>query len=278
MRERRGRTEVAIADESEDPASACARDVLELLAATGVAGATVADVVAGTGRNRSVVSRLVADLAELGLVVRDPRTRRIRLDWTWYVLAARAGQQRLVSRGQIVLDQLAADVGETAYLVVREGRNAVTRAEAIPRQRSIQATSWVGRSWPIARSDAGPALLLDTRAEDLGDAIGRGALMRAGAAPNAPRTVAEFAALVEVARRTGYSALDEQAEAGVGSAAAPVHDVTGRIAAALVVGGPISRMRSRLDVIGERVADAASRLAQDLGAARGRGVIDGTIT
>jgi DNA-binding IclR family transcriptional regulator len=271
------RTAVAIADESEDPASACARDVLELLSVTGVAGVTVADVVAATGRNRSVVSRLMADLAELGLVVRDPRTRRIRLDWTWYVLAARAGQQRLVSRGQIVLDQLAADVGETAYLVVREGRNAVTRAEAIPRERSIQATSWVGRSWPIARSDAGPALLLDVPAEDLGDALGRGALTRAGAAPNAPRTVAEFAALVDAVRRTGYSALDEQAEAGVGSVAAPVHDVTGRIAAALVVGGPVSRMRPRLDVIGGRVASAAARLEDGLGAAPDREVIDGSI-
>ena len=134
------------------------------------------------------------------------------------------------------------------------------------------------RSWPIARSDAGPALLLDVPAEDLGDAIGRGALTRGGAAPNAPRTVAEFAALVEAVRRTGYSALDEQAETGVGSAAAPVHDVTGRIAAAIVVGGPISRMRSRLDVVGGRVADAATRLAKDLGADRGRALSDGTIT
>lgn len=252
--------------EMEDPAIACARDVLEVMARHSVdGGATIAEIVASTGRNRSVVNRIVQDLADLGLVARDPRTRRVRLDWRWYVLAARGTEHRLLTRGQVVLDRLATAAGETTYLVVREGRNAVTRAESIPSHRSIQVASWVGRSWPIARSDAGPALLLDLQSGQLGNAIGRGVLARGGAAANAPRTVAEFAELVDIARRRGYSALDEQTEAGVASVAAPVRDFTDRVVAAIVVSGPSLRVRHRLDALGGSVARAASRLTAELG-------------
>jgi DNA-binding IclR family transcriptional regulator len=212
-----------MATEVEDPALACARDVLDAVAARSCdGGATIAQIVEGTGRNRSVVNRLLLDLAGLGLVERDPSTRRVRLDWTWYVVAVRVGQHRLLRQGQGVIDHLSAEVGETAYLVVREGRSAVTRAESIPVHRSIQAASWVGRSWPIARSDAGPSLLIDVDPAELPVALGRGSLTRGGAATNAPRTFPGFAALIDEARRRGYSALDEQTEAGVASVAAPV--------------------------------------------------------
>lgn len=268
-----------MATEVEDPASACALDVLAAVASRScLGGATVAQIVEITGRNRSVVNRLLLDLAGLGLVARDPRTRRARLDWAWYVLAVRVGQHRVVRHGQRLLDQLSAEAGETAYLVVREGRNAVTRAESIPLHRSIQVASWVGRSWPIARSDAGPSLLIDVAPADLPLALGRGVLTRGGAAVNAPRTVAGFATLVDEVRRRGHSALDEQTEAGVASVAAPVRDCTGRVVAALVVSGPSQRMRPRLELLGDRVERAAAALGAALGAADRREPRSATVT
>src|SRR3712207_7842855 len=74
------------------------------------------------GREKSQVSRALKTLAESGLVDRDPSTRHYRLGWRFFALAARAGEQRLLSVAPPLLERLMKSLGETVHLSVQIGR------------------------------------------------------------------------------------------------------------------------------------------------------------
>jgi DNA-binding IclR family transcriptional regulator len=122
--------------------------------------------------------------------------------------------------------------------------------------------NWIGRSTPAYCTSAGKALLLDRTADEL-EALFDGSLFVA-AGPATVGSVAELAAAIGEARKRGYATADEEMDAGLTAAAAPVRDGHGRIVAAINVSGPSFRVRSRLDEIGAGVADAAARLSAAL--------------
>jgi IclR family KDG regulon transcriptional repressor len=61
---------------------------------------------------------------------------------------------------------------------------------------------------------------------------------------------------------------DEESEAGLAAAAAPVRDFRGAIVAAVNVSGPKFRLGARLDEAGDAVARAAAELSRRLGYSR----------
>jgi DNA-binding IclR family transcriptional regulator len=241
-------------------------DLLEALtsdAAEASGGLTISELAETTGRHRSVVSRIVGDLVELGLADRDPVTQRLTPSWRLYAQAVRIGAERLRRRSGAHLRALAAATGESSYAVVRIGTDALTISEAQPDQVVVVA-SWVGRAWPVARSDAGPALLSAMSDGQIRDLLGD--TLSATPAARAPRSVNGLLRLVDEVRRTGISLLDEQAEADVASAAAPVIDHRGHTVAALVATGPADRVRPLLQTIAAEVVATARALSDDLGA------------
>jgi IclR family KDG regulon transcriptional repressor len=63
----------------------------------------IADLI---GREKSQVSRTLKILAESGFVDRDTETLQYRLGWRFFALAARAGEQRLLSVAPALLERL----------------------------------------------------------------------------------------------------------------------------------------------------------------------------
>jgi DNA-binding IclR family transcriptional regulator len=116
----------------------------------------------------------------------------------------------------------------------------------------VRAVNWIGRNTPAHCTSAGKALLLDRTPEEL-EALFDG------------RTATRVAAAIDEARERGYAVADEEMDAGLTAAAAPVRDGGGRIVAAINVSGPSFRVRSRLDEIGAGVAAAAAELSAALG-------------
>jgi IclR family transcriptional regulator, pca regulon regulatory protein len=246
----------------------CGQDLLAALVsdeALASNGLTVSELASATSRDRGLVARIAADMVELGFVETDSRTRRMRLSWRLFVNAARIGQGRLVRRGEPLLRELSDALGESAYVVVRFGTQAVTVAEATPPGLVVVA-SWVGRSWPVGRSDAGPVLLSELTPDEIRALIGDE--LPPTRAANAPHRIGGLLELVEVARRTGVSILDEQADEDVASVAAPVLDHRERLVAGIVVSGPSVRFRLRLEDAARVVAEAAATLSAELGAPR----------
>jgi DNA-binding IclR family transcriptional regulator len=244
----------------------CGDDLLAALAsdeALAAGGLTVTQLATSTRRDRGLVSRVAADLVELGLADRESESRKLRLSWLLHAHAARIGRERLWRRADPVLRQLSEATGESAYAVVRSGVDATTLAEATPAHVVVVA-SWVGRSSPVARADAGPMLLADLSAAEIRTLLGD--TLPPSTAARAPRSLDDLLKLVEVARDTGVSLLDEQAEPDTASAAAAVRDHGGAMVATIVVTGPSGRTRGRLEELAGHVTAAAAELSTELGA------------
>jgi DNA-binding IclR family transcriptional regulator len=202
------------------------------------------------GREKTQVSRTLATLAEYGLVDRDPDTRAYRLGWRIYAMAQTAGSRHLLDSARPLLAALVARFGEGAHLSVLQGAEVVTvLSEQSP--HAVRAVNWIGRNTPAFCTSAGKALLLDRTQDEL-EALFDGERAR------------RLAAATAEARARGYAIADEEMDAGLTAAAAPVRDGHGRIVAAINVSGPTFRVRSRLDEIGAGVAAAAAELSAAL--------------
>src|ERR671917_812577 len=214
------------------------------------------------GREKSQVSRALRTLAESGLVDRDPSTLHYRLGWRFFALAARAGEQRLLSVAPALLEWLMKNLGETIHLSVLQGTEVMTVLSKSP-PHAVTAVGWSGRMGPVYCTSSGRALLYDHDQDALSELLA-GVEFRE-LAPDTVRNVGELYERIVAARDRGYALVDEEFEFGLVGAAAPVRDFRGRIVAALNVSAPKFRLGERLEAAGEEVKSVADELSVLLG-------------
>lgn len=231
----------------------------EVVAAGGYGVGELASII---GRDKSQVSRMLATLAATGFAERDPASRRYRLGWRVFALAARSGDQRLLSASGTVLDRLVRETGESSHLSVLDGDSVLTLLTKAP-ARALHAVTWVGRMVPARATSSGRALLFDHDREALASVLGERPWQTP--TPKAPGDVDELFQRVQEARACGYALVDEELEPGLVAVAAPIRDGAGRIVAALNISAPKFRLGTRLSATGETVAAAASHVSERLG-------------
>lgn len=224
--------------------------------------ATVGDVAARLDRERSQVSRTLASLGELGLVVRGD-DRAYRLAWGWYAAAQELTDRRLQVDGLSVLDRLSDESGEACFLGTLVGDSTVTISESIP-PSSKMIGSWLGRAYPAFCSDAGQATLWDASDDEIRSVLGVSTFRSAG--PNAPGSVDEFLARLGAARERGFAVVDEEAEPGLCSVSAPVRDFRGEVVAAVQIVGVRESIAPRSAQLGGSCVVAALELSRALAA------------
>lgn len=263
-------------------------EILELLGAEDAlrsGGLGVSQVAQLTGRDKAVVSRTLATLAETGLVERDDESLRYLLGPRLYALAARTASTTLVHASRSILRRLVQSTRETSHLCVLRGGNVLTLLSELS-PHDVRTTGWAGTTTAAWRTPSGRALLSDWDEESLAqwyqdhgsDRPLVGMFDHADAsefpildAPppgNAPVTDLQ-SLLTELARirKQGFALSDEELEFGVVAASAPITDFTGRVVAAVNVSAPKARIGHRLDALGGLVARAARELSSRLGAA-----------
>jgi DNA-binding IclR family transcriptional regulator len=209
--------------------------ILEHLAAVGTPQ-PIADIGQALGLHRSITYRLLRTLEDHQLVERDA------VGHYWLGLGV-AGLARGVRTGLQAaalprLDELVAELGMTAFLVVRTGDEAVTVTSVEPQDTAAHIVYRPGTRHPVGRGAPGLALLM----------------------PDAP-TPEDRAALTE-ARRVGWASSHGEVIPGIRSIAAPVLGPDGGARAALAVvfvdeGADVER-------IGRAVAGAAQKVAAGL--------------
>ena len=214
------------------------------------------------GREKSQVSRALKALAESGFVDRDPSTLHYRLGWRFFALAARAGEQRLLSVAPPLLERLVKDLGETVHLSVLQGTEVLTVLSGSP-PHAVKAVGWSGRTVPLYCTSSGRALLFDHDRDALSELLSGIEFRKLG--PDTVRNVGELYKRVVAASARGYALVDEEFEFGLVGAAAPVRDFKGQIAAALNVSAPKFRLGERLETAGKEVKRAADELSTLLG-------------
>src|SRR5215212_10757132 len=154
------------------------------------------------GREKSQVSRALKVLAESGLVDRDPSTLHYRLGWRFFALAARAGEQRLLSVTPPLLERLVKSLGETAHLSVLQGVEVLTVLSKSP-PHAVKADGWAGRTVPIYCTSSGRALLFDHDREALQNLLSDVEFRELR--PGTVRNVEELEESIALAREQGYA-------------------------------------------------------------------------
>ncbi len=234
---------------------------LELVAEEGELGVT--ELGRRLDVHKATASRIVATLAERGLLEKDPVSERYRLGFGLIRLAgaAMAGLD-LVRTARPILEDLADATRETVNLGVLSG-DAVIYIDQVTGTRSIVAVSWVGRRTPLHATSNGKVLLAFASDAE------RARLLSHPLERSTSQTVTEPAALnrqLDEIRNRGYAQTMEELEEGLNAVAAPIRRADGEVVAALSVSGPAFRMRPvDLPRIGRQVGESAASISRRLG-------------
>lgn len=239
-----------------------ALSILEMLA-DGPGELGVTELGRRLGVHKATASRLVATLAERGLVERSPATDRYRLGFGLIHLAgaALAGLD-LVQHARQILEDLAERTGETVNLAVLDG-DRVLNIDQIAGTRSVVSVSWVGRRTPCHCTSNGKVLLAFLDEGELEP------LLAAPLERLTPNTIVDplrlRTQLAEV-RARGYAQTVEELEEGLNAVAAPVHGANGGVVAAVSVSGPAFRLRPvELPRVARLVMDTAGAISRRMG-------------
>ncbi|HEX2705442.1 MAG TPA: IclR family transcriptional regulator [Candidatus Lustribacter sp.] len=247
-------------------------------------GLGVVRIAAITGREKTVISRTLATLADAGLLSRDPGTLTYRLGPRLFALAARTAEATLVREARPHLRRIARHTNETTHLSVLRGGNVLTLVSELS-PYEFRTAGWEGVTTAAWRTPSGRVLLSDWEDEELAAWYGQHGQDRPMVGPGrSDQSASRFAVLeapapesvvvrdlddlrAEIARirERGYALSDEELEVGVVAASAPVTDFTGHIIAAVNVSAPKARIPGRLDALGEFVAKATQPLSAHLG-------------
>ena len=212
------------------------------------------------GTSASTTSRQLATLVEAGLVEHVPATGRYRLGIRLVALATSVLSRldvRAIARPH--LEELAAQVGETATLSVPGDPDAIT-VDVVRSPRYIQDGSQLGRP-SIAHATAAGKVMLAF------DSVRPSPVLQS----YTPRTITDpgqLEAEVERVRRRGWADAFEEREIGLNAIAAPVWASDGGLAGIIALQGPIPRFgrapaRAALPVLRDRAAVISAELGSE---------------
>jgi IclR family transcriptional regulator, KDG regulon repressor len=191
----------------------------------------------------STVHRLLATLAGQGYVRQSPDTSRYALGPKAIHLAeAYLGQLDLRRVAHPFLERLTQETGETANLVIQDGRAALY-LDKVESPRSLRIFSHIGRRAPLHCTAVGKVLLANAPPAQVDGLLGEGPLERL-----TRRTITSVAQLrreLAAVRLQGYALDREECEEGGHCIAVPVRNAIGQTVAAVGISSPSVRMPVR---------------------------------
>jgi DNA-binding IclR family transcriptional regulator len=223
--------------------------------------ATTTEVAAAAALPRATTSRLLATLADAGLVDRPPGGS----GWILGYEATRLGRAAdpygvLIRRAQAPLDELTARTGESSVLAVIREPLEIEIVSQVDAPNLLRATSWIGRRFGLHASVSGK--LAYARLE----AGVRDALLREQPFDRyTEHTIvdrARFREEIETVRRDGHARSVDELELGLTMIGVEVPSAAARSAIASVgIMGPTSRILPAIDRMLEEVRATARALS-----------------
>ena len=223
---------------------------------------------------RTTVYRLLTGLEALDMVEAGSRPGTWRLGWRLLRLGS-AVIERLDERQAAlpVMERIHKATGETVFLCVRRGDDAVC-IERIDGLRVQSLALQLGGALPLHAGAAPRALLAWEPRGEWEAYLGRVPKPHRFTS-RTPVTRSELFAELEQTLRDGYAVSDEDITPGIGSLGAPIFDYSGRIRAAISIGGmrqlllvDIRDEAVRLLVEGGREVSAALGYESETGVSR----------
>jgi DNA-binding IclR family transcriptional regulator len=227
------------------------------------AGLQLKDVAQQTGINKSTAYRFLAHLEREGYVFRD--------DSGSYAIGLRLA--RLASGGSYqttlrkisrpVLQQLWRATGETVNLAVLDGRE-VLYLDVMESSHTFRLASEVGMRRPLYCTALGKAMLAFIPEEEQQYFLSRMAFEKL--TPHTIKNVQQLRKETASIRQRGYAIDNEEAYLGSRCIAAPVFDASGKLAAAVSVSGPTTRVtREKVAEFAAAAKSAGAAISKNLG-------------
>ncbi|MFZ0324038.1 MAG: IclR family transcriptional regulator [Actinomycetes bacterium] len=241
-------------------------DTLELLADAG-RPLGVTELGESLGIHKATASRLLATMADRGLVRRDDDGYRLGPGLARLAVSAIADLD-LVEVCRPVLRELVEVTGEVAYVATPIGRAVLYVEQVAPRQ-AVGEDPWVWlRGSPLHCSSSGKVFAAYGAVANLDAALEPPLPSRARRTISTPEA---FRALLPQVRRQGFATSTDELEDGMTSVAAPVLGSSGAVLAAVGVAGPNDRLPSRrLPGLGASTVAAAASLGRRVSPLLGR--------
>lgn len=232
--------------------------ILDVLKGSG-GGATLAQLTEETGLVKNKVFRLLFTLEKHQLVERD-ESGVYHLGIRMLTFAQSVQEQnRLLEVSSPVMDWLMEETGETIFLGVANGYEALCVAARVSTQ-SIRLYAEVGRRAPL-HSGGVPKTLLAHMPRQQREAV----LAAFTDDPDIP-DVEQLRTELAVVREQGYVVVVDELDQGAHSVAAPIFDHQEQVVAGVSIAGPSHRFPP--DAVNryiELVKEAASQISEGLG-------------
>ncbi|MEY8830151.1 IclR family transcriptional regulator [Sedimentitalea sp. XS_ASV28] len=213
--------------------------VLRVLSDETSDGLRLSDVAEATGLGKSTTLRLLGALGEVGYVEYDAAARRYRLGYGLFALGLSARRFHVLDQARTALDRLAESTGDTVFLSIRDGDQAVCADRRTGSYPIRSLTLSVGDRRPLGVGAGSLALL----ASEPDDEIDRVLAISAPERRNFTRFGDDaLRRMIAAARRDGYSFNDGQIVNAMNAVGVAVLDDAGRVIAALSIAAIRERM------------------------------------
>jgi DNA-binding IclR family transcriptional regulator len=222
------------------------------------------EIGAALSLHKSTIHRLLAVLERHRLVLRNPHHGKYTVGSKVLELAnGSIAHIEMRTRAMPTLRRLVDQTAETAHVAVLDGTEMLSIAN-VEGPWTLRLRSAVGRRTPVYCTAVGKSVIASLPESELKDL-----LRRIGMKRFTNRTIVTPAGLkreLAKVRASGYAADNGELEPGVRCIAAPVRDVTGRVAGAISASGPMFRVtRERVPAIARAVIAAARELSLAMG-------------
>jgi len=241
-----------------------AAELLRHVVAQQRGGVSLADLVAHLRVSRPTTFRIASCLERQGFLYRDAATKQYFLGDFFANLSGGIGPHESLRKiCAEPIRRIAAQVGDTVYLIVRVGDDGrcIVCHEGTSGVRIV--TIDVGTQRPLGVGGGGLALLSAMEAGEREAVIERNA-HRYGLFGNL--TAREVRQAVAATRRRGYAVNAVQAALGVKSIAHAIRNVAGQPIAALSISSVTQRINGRIGELAHVLANAASQVEEALAA------------
>jgi DNA-binding IclR family transcriptional regulator len=247
------------------PAVSRALDILELFL-DGDGTLSAPEITRRLQLPRTTVHELVTTLAARSYLVPVPeQPGRYRLGVRTYQLGSRYAEQLdLAAEGQQVARLVAETCGETVHVAVLEGTDVIYIAK-VDSTHAVRMVSAAGRRLPAHCTAVGKMLLASLPADELDERLPPDAELTA-MTPNSLTSGAALREALEEIRERGVASEQRESNPDVSCVAAPVHDRSGRVVAALSISVPMIRWsEERMAELTGLAVKGAAQLSERLG-------------
>lgn len=237
--------------------------LMRIVAESGSGGTRLTELATRTGLPRPTAHRLLRTLVAEEAIAFDPRSKRYTLGLGLFLLAARAGDVRgLRDIARPVLLRLTASLGETLFLLVHNGYDAVCVERTAGPLPIRSFTGDIGGRVPLGIGQGSVAILAFLPPAEQDEIIRHNLpRMRDFGGPDEASLRAELAQVRHDGHCGGASGLIP-GMAGVG---APILDQDGRAVAALSIGTTTDRLTpARRQVIATMLRQEAATISRAL--------------